>query len=249
MRNYGLIGYPLAHSFSKKYFAEKFRALRRTDCAYNNYELSSISGLPEIIRKDPCLLGLNVTRPYKESVFNLLNGTDPVAAATRAVNTIRITRSENQIRLLGYNTDAYGFETSLAPFLDSRHKKALVLGTGATSRTVAYVLGKTGIECGFVSRTGTSGMTYTQLDERILSEFSVIVNTTPVGTWPDVQQSPDIPYQHLTAKHLLFDMVYNPEESLFLQKGKAQGSVTLNGYQMLTSQADKAWEIWNEDTL
>jgi shikimate dehydrogenase len=178
--------------------------------------------------------------------MDLLHTTDAIAAATKAVNTIRITRQRNEIELSGFNTDAYGFETSIRPFLKRDHKKALILGTGASSRTVAYVFGKLGVEYAFVSRTGKATLSYEQLNKEVISGYHLIVNTTPAGTWPEVNASPDIPYSFLSPEHLLFDLVYNPEESLFLSKGKAMGAVTLNGYEMLKHQAERAWEIWNE---
>jgi shikimate dehydrogenase len=245
MRTFGLIGYPLSHSFSKKYFTDKFHSLHLDDCAYHAFEINSIELLPDLIRRNPELIGLNVTRPYKESVMAFLHSTDEIAASTRAVNTIRILRDANETRLSGFNTDAYGFETSVTPYLKNSHRKALILGTGASSRTVAYVFNKLGIEYAFVSRSGLpSSFSYTDLHAR-LSEYQVVVNTTPVGTWPDTNAFPGIPYDALTPDHLLFDLVYNPEESQFLKKGKARGAATLNGFEMLKLQAEKSWEIWN----
>ena len=246
MRTFGLIGYPLSHSFSKKYFTEKFQSLHLEDCAYFPFEINSVELLPGLIDGNPELLGLNVTRPYKESVLAMMHDIDPVATATRSVNTIKIIRGSKEIRLSGFNTDAYGFETSITPHLKNRHKKALILGTGASSRTVAYVLTKMGIDFTFVSRSGVQpASSYSEINARKMSEYQLVVNTTPVGTWPDSDAFPDLPYDALTPDHLLFDLVYNPEESLFLKKGKAQGATTLNGFEMLKLQADKSWEIWN----
>jgi len=246
MRTFGLIGYPLSHSFSKKYFTEKFHSLHLEDCAYHPFEIESIELLPGLLESHPDLIGLNVTRPYKESVMAKMHETDAVATATRAVNTIKIIRGTHETRLSGFNTDAYGFENSIAPHLKNRHTKALILGTGASSRTVAFVFHKMGIDFAFVSRSGLPpALSYSEINDSVMAEYQVVVNTTPVGTFPDSDAFPGIPYDALTPDHLLFDLVYNPEESQFLKKGKAQGSAILNGYEMLRLQADKSWEIWN----
>jgi shikimate dehydrogenase len=247
MRVYGLVGFPLSHSFSKKYFTEKFLALNLSDCSYDNFEIPDLAKLPEIIQQLPSLAGLNVTRPYKEEVIDLLNDIHPLAATIRAVNTIQIVREE-KIKLKGYNTDAYGFEKSIGRHLNRRQRKALILGTGATARTVAFVFGKLGIEYAFVSRSSATALSYSDLNAKLMADYPVIVNTTPVGTWPNTNEFPPLPYNELTPEHLLFDMVYNPEESRFLKNGRDRGASTVNGLEMLKFQAEKSWEIWNPET-
>ena len=245
MKQFGLIGFPLGHSFSKKFFTEKFER-ENIDARYDLYELQDISEF--VALKDmPEHSGLNVTIPYKEQVMPFLNELDETAAKIGAVNVIKFIRSQGKLVLKGYNSDAIGFENSLKPFIQPYHKKALILGTGGASKAIDYTLRKLGIETTYVSRTAKPDMlTYSQLTAEIMADYTVIVNASPVGTFPHSDECPDIPYQLLTDKHLLFDVVYNPAETLFLRKGKEQGAQGLNGEGMLIGQAIAAWEIWNE---
>lgn len=244
--NFGLIGKHISHSFSKPYFEKKFLTQDRKGYTYTNFDLENLDTLPEIIRTHK-LQGLNVTKPYKESVIPYLTNLDPVAAEIGAVNCIKISQQGQLVA--GYNTDHYGFGQSIKPFLEPVHERALILGTGGASKAVAYALKKIGVEVYFVSR-GTEQkpghFNYDQLNEYILRSFKLIVNCTPLGLFPASEQFPDIPYQFIGSQHLLYDLIYNPEETLFLKKGKEQGAVTINGLSMLKLQADKAWEIWTQ---
>ena len=245
MRRFGLIGFPLGHSFSKKYFTEKF-LLEGIDARYDLYELKSLDEFAEL-KVSENLCGLNVTIPYKQQIIPFLDEMDETAAEIGAVNVIKFIRDGNDLKLKGYNSDAIGFLQSIRPNLKPHHNKALILGTGGASKAFDYTLRKLGIETTFVSRTPAEGqLSYSDLSETVLNEYPIILNASPVGTFPDVERCPDIPYQYLTSRHLLFDAVYNPAETLFLQKGKAQGTTVLNGEGMLTGQAEAAWKIWNE---
>ena len=245
MRQFGLIGFPLGHSFSKKYFSEKFKN-ENIDARYDLYELSNISEFPNL-RNSIKLSGLNVTIPYKEQIIPLLDKLDDTATSIGAVNVIRFDYDNNgKATLTGLNTDAIGFENSLKPFLKPHHKKALILGTGGASKAILYTLQQLGIECSYVSRSTREGqLTYSDLNEEILNDNLLIVNATPLGTFPKTDACPDIPYQFLTDKHLLFAVVYNPAETLFMKKGRDAGATALNGEEMLIGQAIAAWEIWN----
>lgn len=244
MRQFGLIGYPLGHSFSKRFFTEKFQS-ENIDAAYETYPLENIQLFSELIQKVE-LSGINVTIPYKEQVIPYLNELDEAAAEIGAVNVIRFTRVNGKLQLKGYNTDAIGFENSLKPLLKPHHSKALILGTGGASKAIRFVLNKLGIETQYVSRTASEGkITYGELNKDIINKYSVIVNASPLGTFPKVDECPAIPYEFLTANHLLYDVVYNPAETLFLKKGKEKGATGINGEAMLTGQAIAAWEIWN----
>lgn len=245
MRQFGLIGFPLGHSFSKKYFSEKFQN-ENIDARYDLYELSNISEFPNL-RNSIKLSGLNITIPYKEQIIPLLDKLDDTATSIGAVNVIRFDYDNNgKATLTGFNTDAIGFENSLKPFLKPHHKKALILGTGGASKAILYTLQQLGIECSYVSRSTREGqLTYSDLNEEILNDNLLIVNATPLGTFPKTDACPDIPYQFLTDKHLLFDVVYNPAETLFMKKGRDAGATALNGEEMLIGQAIAAWEIWN----
>jgi shikimate dehydrogenase len=244
MKQFGLIGFPLGHSFSKKFFTEKFER-ENIDAKYDLYELENISGF-EALKLKPELYGLNVTIPHKENVIQYLDELDDTAAKIGAVNVIKFIHRDGILRLKGYNSDAIGFEISFKPLLKSYHTKALILGTGGASKAIDYTLRKLGIETTFVSRTAKPGMlTYNQLNEEILNENLIVINASPVGTFPHYDECPDIPYQFLTTRHLLFDVVYNPAETLFIKKGKKQGAQGLNGEGMLIGQAVAAWEIWN----
>jgi len=245
MQQYGLIGYPLGHSFSKRFFTEKFEN-EQINAFYESYPIDNIQKLTKLIASVE-LSGLNVTIPYKEQVIPFLDELDKDAAEIGAVNVIKFIRSNNTLTLKGFNTDAIGFENSIRPLLKPHHSKALILGTGGASKAIKFVLQKLGLETVYVSRTPTIGqLTYGELNEMILSDFTVVVNASPVGTFPNVDNCPAIPYQFLTDKHLLYDVVYNPAETLFLKKGREQGAVGLNGEQMLVEQALAAWEIWNK---
>ena len=246
---YGLIGEYLSYSFSKKYFAEKFAAENRTDSFYELFPFSPISAIDQLIAQHPNLRGLNVTIPYKQQVFDFLDEINPDAAEIGAVNTIKFVDGKR----IGYNTDHYGFRTSLlgmVPIGETLPKHALILGTGGAAKAVTYVLKKEGIQYMNVSRTpGADKITYKDLNEDILQKHRLIINTTPLGTYPNINTLPDLPYKALTDQHYLYDLVYNPEVTGFLAKGNSVGSKTRNGLEMLSLQAEKAWEIWNHEDL
>ncbi len=244
MRHFGLIGKSLVHSFSKKFFTEKFEK-EQTAADYELFSLSDVSVLRQLIAERD-LSGLNVTIPFKQAVMPLLDEVDGEAAAIGAVNVVKIARTTDGVHLTGYNTDAVGFRRSLVPLLKSWHTSALVLGTGGASRAVVHVLRSLGIAVQSVSRTKTAAtITYEELDEATFCASTLIVNTTPLGTFPDTDACPAIPYNLLTDKCLLYDLVYNPEQTLFLKKGAERGATTKNGYEMLVLQAEASWEIWN----
>jgi shikimate dehydrogenase len=243
MRKYGLIGFPLGHSFSEKYFREKFQRASIEDCIYSNYEIASISDLAGILQ-DPELRGLNVTIPYKESVIPFLHKKDPVVEEIGACNCIRIDEGQ----LSGYNTDVKGFEESLSEKLKAMDQQALILGTGGSSKAVAWVLKKKGIKFLFVTRAKSgeaTQLTYGALNRKIMDEHTLIINTTPLGMLPKTGDYPQIPYDFIGPQHYLFDLVYNPAKTLFLKKGEAAGARTKNGADMLSIQADASWTIWN----
>lgn len=244
MRTFGLIGYPLSHSFSARFFGEKFERESIGDSAYCLFPLADIAELsPLLVEKEP--LGLNVTIPYKVSVLPFVDELDPAAAEIGAVNCLKITYPEDKAVIKGYNTDAYGFEASLSPLLQAHHKKALIFGDGGAASAVKYVLRNLGISFISVLRKPTpGGILYEDLDESILTEHPLLINTTPLGTFPNVDACPDIPYQFVTEKHLAYDLVYNPEETLFLKMVKEKGGKTKNGQEMLQLQAERSWEIW-----
>jgi len=243
---YGIIGNPLTHSFSPKFFNEKF-ARENIDARYLKFEITDISQFPEIIRSHPELRGMNVTLPYKQQVMQYLHDFDPQAKDIGAINVIKITHTEKGVQLKGYNSDIIGFQNSISPLIRKEiQKKALVLGTGGASKAVEKGLQNLGLAVTFVSRTKKEGqLTYDELDEGVLSDYKVIVNTSPVGTFPDVDNAPAIPYHLLTHDHLLYDLVYNPAETKYLALGKENGASVKNGYEMLELQAVASWEIWN----
>jgi shikimate dehydrogenase len=244
IEKYGLIGKNIDYSFSKQYFAKKFEAENLPNFTYENFDISDISELQSIVAETLYLKGLNVTIPYKESVFPFLDKINKKALAIGAVNTIKITK---KYKLKGYNTDYYGFKKSIKPYLKPHHKKALILGTGGASKAIAYALNKLDIEYKYVSRKPTSQqLSYDDLDAKLFSEFHLIINSTPLGTFPNIEEFPPLPYSLFTTKHLAFDVIYNPAETSFLHKAKTFGAKTLNGSQMLVFQAEKSWEIWNE---
>lgn len=243
MKLYGLIGFPLAHSFSQKYFEEKFRRENITDCEYRNFPIESLDKLSEALSENQNLVGLNVTIPHKEKVIPFLSELDETAREIGAVNCIKIEGD----KLKGFNTDAYGFEMSIKPFLENKYERALILGTGGASKAVAYVLKKWNISFHYATRnpSGSNQLSYQDLSKDNIKHFQLIVNTTPLGTYPDIETFPDLPYEGLSSVHFLYDLVYNPAESIFLKKGKEQGAHTMNGLKMLELQAERAWQIWN----
>jgi shikimate dehydrogenase len=259
MKHYGLIGYPLSHSFSKKYFAGKFEKDKIVDCAYELYPLEDIGQLPALLHSNPDLCGLNVTIPYKVSVLEYLDWIEHDAKGAGAVNCIRVTCESpvqaafsgelgitgHEFRLEGYNTDIYGFDMSLTPLLTPQHDKALILGDGGAARAVRCVLDNKGIAYRVVTRKpGEDTILFDELTADHIAEYKLIINATPIGTAPNIDECPPIPYEAITGEHLLYDLIYNPEQTLFLKKGTDQGAVTKNGYEMLVLQAEKAWEIW-----
>lgn len=246
MKRYGLIGFPLTHSFSKRFFTEKFEK-EKIDSTYENFEIDNIEKFPEIIKNNPEVIGLNVTIPYKEQVIPFLDDLNDSAKEISAVNTIKIIRSNSGVHLKGYNTDTYGFENSLKPLLKGYHKKALILGTGGASKALKYVLTKLGIEyiSASIEELKENEIRYEEIDEKMMAERLLIINATPLGTYPKTDAFPSIPYEYISDKHLLFDLVYNPELTQFMAKGKAMGATVKNGYEMLLGQAIKSYEIWN----
>lgn len=247
MRLYGLIGYPLSHSFSAKYFAKKFETESISDAGYSLFPLESISLLPALLQQQPYLQGFNVTIPYKVAILPYLDSISEEAAAVGAVNCVRIERNASGKILTGYNTDVYGFRNSLLPLLKSFHTHALVLGTGGAAKAVCYTLKELGIKFTLVSRSGdgVTSLNYSDLTVELINDNLLIINTTPAGTYPDTDTCPDIPYSYLGNRHILFDLVYNPAETKFLRLGREAGTTTLNGLKMLELQAEKSWEIWN----
>jgi shikimate dehydrogenase len=243
MRFFGLIGYPLTHSFSKNYFTEKFKNEAIDDCRYENFELADINELSEVLDSHPELVGLNVTIPYKESVLAFINESDDVVKKIKACNCIKI----EEKKLIGYNTDVVGFEKSLLKKLNSSHKNALILGTGGAAKAVEYVLRKRRIHYHYVSRyPSVKNFSYEQLTPSIMEKHSLIINASPLGMYPKVAEAPPLPYEAITEKHFLFDLIYNPEKTLFLRKGAERGAEIENGYGMLVEQAEESWKIWNQ---
>jgi len=247
-RKFGLIGFPLSHSFSRKFFTEKFLD-KGIEAEYLNFEIENISQLSHVIASHPDLEGLNVTIPYKEQVIKLLDETDESSTQIHAVNTIRIQRSGDRVSLYGYNTDIIGFQESIQPLIQKYHHKALVLGTGGASKAVVKALENLKIETIFISRNPEEKgeLSYNDLDEDVMDNYKIIVNTTPIGTYPNIEGCPAIPFEMITPKHLLFDLVYNPEVTEFLKQGKKRGATIKNGLEMLHLQALASWEIWNRE--
>lgn len=244
MRHFGLIGYPLGHSFSKIFFTEKFEK-EHIDAHYELYPLENIAEFESLINKVE-LSGLNVTIPYKQQVIPYLDELDATAADIGAVNVIKFIRNNDKLTLKGYNSDAIGFRESIIPLLNVSHRKALILGTGGASKAVDYTLRQLGLETQFVSRNKAPGIiTYDELNSEIMAANTVVVNCTPAGMFPQTDACPTIPYEFINKQHLLYDVIYKPEETLFLQKGKIQGATTANGMEMLFGQAHAAWIIWN----
>ncbi|WP_029282264.1 shikimate dehydrogenase [Pedobacter sp. R20-19] len=247
MKTYGLIGFPLSHSFSKKYFTEKFLDEGIVDHQYELYPIEHIQSLPELLSNNPTLSGLNVTIPHKVSVLPFLNEIDEAAEKIGAVNCICVNRLEGEIHLKGYNTDAFGFEKSLSPLLQQQHTKALVFGDGGAAKAVKYVLEKLNIEYQIVVRTPVNNaILYTEITPEILESHKLLINTTPLGMSPNQETFPEIDYTQIGDQHLAYDLVYNPLETAFLSKAAAQGATIKNGLKMLHQQAEKAWAIWNQ---
>ena len=245
MKKLGLVGYPLTHSFSQKYFNNKFSKENIIDYKYINFPIQSIAQFTEIIVQNPELVGLNVTVPYKREVMQYLHQIDPVTLEVGAVNTIKITGKTDKKSLIGFNTDIIGFEKSLLPLLKSNYEHALVLGTGGAAVAVTFVLNKLKIKTTKVSRKNQKNtLLYTDLTEEVIKKNKLIINTTPVGTFPRTEEYPEIPYYAITSDHLLYDLIYNPAESQFLRKGKKRGAMIKNGLEMLEIQAEESWKIW-----
>ena len=241
---FGLVGKNISYSFSRKYFSEKFQKLGLTSLEYKNYDLPAIEEFPFITYHcEEDFKGFSVTIPYKQSIIKYLDELEGDALKIGAVNTIKVTDDN---RLIGYNTDVHGFQKSIEPLLKKHHNKALILGTGGASKAVAYALEKLKIQYEFVSRNVSgNSLLYSILNQQIIEEHTVIINCTPLGTHPNIDSSPNIPYQFITDKHLLFDLIYNPSETKFLHEGKKRGAAIKNGLEMLEMQAEKSWEIWN----
>ena len=247
MKKYGLLGYPLGHSFSRNYFNQKFEA-ERIDAEYLNFEIPEIKEIKNVIKENPELNGLNVTIPYKEQVIPYLDDLDEDARLIGAVNVIKFSKGLfGKVKLKGYNSDIIGFKQSIEPLLKEHHRKALILGTGGASKAVFQGLKQLGVASTFVSRKAKEYcITYEEITPKVMEQYTVIVNTTPLGMYPNVNACPDIPYDLLTRDHLLYDLLYNPDETLFMRKGKEKGAVVKNGLEMLLLQAFAAWEIWQK---
>ena len=245
MDKYGLIGYPLGHSFSISFFNEKFQN-EGIDATYENFEIPSIEGFPEILDSNPNLCGLNVTIPYKEKVIGLLDSLSKEAQEIGAVNVIKVTHKGNKRTLKGYNSDVIGFTRSIEPLLERFHKKALILGTGGASKAVEYGLKSLGLETIKVSRSEKpETLQYSQITAETIKEYNVIVNCTPCGMYPHADECPDLPYEAMDSRTLLYDLIYNPDETLFMKKGKVHGAIVKNGLEMLLLQAFASWDFWN----
>lgn len=245
MKVYGIIGYPLGHSFSQKYFTEKFLTEGIKDCSYKIFPIKSVDDLQDILIQNPDLNGFNITIPHKQSILSLLDDTTKLPQNLNACNCVKIVNR----KFIGYNTDVIGFEETLLSQLKSHHTKALILGNGGAAEAVKFVLNKLNIAFKIVSRKLHDGsdLTYADITERIIGDNLLIINTTPLGTFPDVEECPAIPYQYLTAQHFLYDLVYNPPKTLFLKKGEEYGAAIKNGYDMLVIQAEESWRIWKEE--
>lgn len=245
MDRYGLIGYPLGHSFSKAFFNQKFED-ESLDAEYENYEITTIESLPEIVDTTPELKGLNVTIPYKRKVMDYLDTVSPEAARVGAVNVIRIKRQDKKTILKGYNSDVIGFAQSIEPMLEKYHKKALILGTGGASNAVDFVLKNLGLQTQKVSRTKKeNAIEYKDVTAETVEEYNVIVNCTPCGMYPNTEECPMLPYEAINGRNILYDLIYNPDNTLFMKKGIQQGATVKNGLEMLLLQAFASWDFWN----
>lgn len=244
MRLFGLIGFPLSHSFSKGFFAEKFEKEGIEGCSYENFPIPAIEQFPSLWKEHPQLEGLNVTIPYKQAVIPFLDDFSEAAKAIGAVNCIRLRNN----KLKGHNTDVIGFRRSLEPLLKPHHTKALILGAGGAAKAVKFALEQLGITYTEVSRKYFDGtIAYDAINEEIMQTHPLIINTTPLGMYPNVAEAPPIPYQFINKDHLLYDLIYNPAETQFMQNGAARGATVKNGHEMLILQAEASWEIWNEE--
>lgn len=242
-KKFGLLGRNISYSFSVGYFTEKFERENATNCSYQNFDLATLDEFPAVINNTPDLKGLNITIPYKKEILPFLEKINKKALEIGAVNTIKITKNK---KLKGYNTDYYGFKKAIKPLLKPHHTKALILGTGGASNAVAFALKKLGISYQYVSRNPIDNqLTYADLDRETFNQYTIIINCTPLGTFPNINDCPPLPYSYFNSKHLAFDLIYNPAETTFLKKAKSFGAATTNGYQMLVFQAEKAWKIWN----
>lgn len=243
-KRYGLIGKNIDYSFSRTYFAEKFEKLKDKKSIYVNFDLQNINEFSKILENHKDIKGLNVTIPYKQSIIPYLDSLSKKAIAIGAVNTIQINKKG---QLKGYNTDWYGFYHSLKPMLKFHHKRALILGTGGASKAIEYALKKLGIKYTFVSRTKEEyNLTYSELTEEVMNHYTIIINTTPVGTFPNIDQMPEVPVHLLSNRHIVYDLIYNPEETTLMKEAKGYGAKVKNGYEMLVLQAEKAYKIWNK---
>ena len=247
MDKYGLIGYPLGHSFSISYFNQKFKD-EDIDAVYENFEIPSIDLLPEVLDSNPNLKGLNVTIPYKQKVIPFLDSVSPEARAIGAVNVIKVVHEGKNVKLKGYNSDVIGFTQSIEPMLEPRfHKKALILGTGGASKAIDYGLKSLGLETVFVSRYERPGtIQYEKITAEVVQEYNVIVNCTPLGMYPKTEECPQLPYEAMDSRTILYDLIYNPDETMFMKRGAQYGANVKNGLEMLLLQAFASWEFWHE---
>ncbi|MCG8580945.1 MAG: shikimate dehydrogenase [Bacteroidales bacterium] len=246
MKTFGLIGFPLAQSFSQKYFTQKFKD-ENIDARYLNFEMEDINELPELLEHHAYIAGFSITIPHKENIFKYLNEFDASARDIEACNVVKVTWKNKTPILKGYNTDVIGFAASIKPLLKEHHNKALILGTGGAAKAVAYGLKNLDLDYKYVSRNKkTDSLTYSELNKDILDEFQVLVNCTPLGMYPNTDQCPELPYHLLSDKHLLYDLTYNPETTQFMKNGLTHGASAKNGLEMLHLQAEAAWKIWNE---
>jgi shikimate dehydrogenase len=250
MRKFGLIGYPLGHSFSKKHFTEKFAREHLEDCSYQNFPLKDINQLPDLIASEKSLEGLNVTIPYKSGVISFLDTVDKEAGEVGAVNVIKVKRAGGKTSLHGFNSDITGLTETLVPLMNPDITDAIILGTGGASKAVCHVLEKLSVKYTLISRSPKQGcLTYHDIDKKLVDKAGLVINTTPLGMAPDINSKPDFDYDLLNKNHLLFDLVYNPEITAFLREGQVRGCKIVNGMKMLISQAERSWEIWNDDLL
>ena len=247
MDKYGLIGYPLGHSFSISYFNQKFKD-ENIDAVYENFEISCIDLLAEVLDSNPNLKGLNVTIPYKEKVIPFLDSISPEARAIGAVNVIKVIHEGKKVKLKGYNSDVIGFTQSIEPMIETRfHKKALILGTGGASKAIDYGLKSLGLETIFVSRYERPGtIQYQSITPEVVKEYNVIVNCTPLGMYPKTEECPLLPYEAMDSRTILYDLIYNPDETMFMKRGAEYGANVKNGLEMLLLQAFASWEFWHE---
>lgn len=249
MDKYGIIGYPLGHSFSPGFFNEKFRN-EGIDAVYERYELSQIDLLPEIIASNPELCGLNVTIPYKQQIMQYLDELSEEAREIGAVNVVKVTHNGKNVHLKGFNSDVIGFSRSIEPLLEKHHKKALILGTGGAAQAIDYGLKQLGLETIKVSRyERPDTIQYDKITPDVIKEYKVIINCTPIGMYPNTEECPNLPYEAMDSQHLLYDLIYNPDTTLFMKKGMERGAVVKNGLEMLLLQAYASWEFWHEKLM